>query len=196
MSKNIIEEFEYAIKLKKEGKLAESKEFFIKAAELGYSDAFIELGQLEIPEGGENYYSYSKLDVTLLPMPYHIAEFKWYEKASELGNLKGLLYVGIAYKQGYVVNQNFAAAYNCFAKAVELGDDFSASYYLAESYELGLGVEKDENSAVMYYTMGAEIGNIKSMLALARIYNEGLGSIKPDKEKSTKYFFMSGVGRD
>ena len=92
MSKNIIEEFEYAIKLKKEGKLAESKEFFIKAAELGCSDAFIELGQLEIPEGGENYYSYSKLDVTLLPMPYHIAEFKWYEKASELGNLKGLLY--------------------------------------------------------------------------------------------------------
>ena len=104
--------------------------------------------------------------------------------------------MGIAYKQGYVVNQNIAAAYNCFAKAVELGDDFSASYYLAESYELGLGVEKDENSAVMYYTMGAEIGNIKSMLALARIYNEGLGSIKPDKEKSTKYFFMSGVGRD
>jgi len=196
MNKKNIEEFEYAIKLKKEGKLEEAKKYFIKAADLGCSDAFIELGQLEVPDAGENYYNYSKLDVTLLPMPYHIAEFKWYEKASELGNLKGLLYVGIAHKQGYVVNQNYDAAYNCFAKAVELGDDFAASYYLAECYELGLGVEKDENSAVMYYAMGAEIGNIKSMLALARIYNDGLGSIKPDKEKSTKYFFMSGVGRD
>ena len=80
MNKKNIEEFEYAIKLKKEGKLEEAKKYFIKAADLGCSDAFIELGQLEVPDAGENYYNYSKLDVTLLPMPYHIAEFKWYEK--------------------------------------------------------------------------------------------------------------------
>ena len=91
MSKNIIEEFEYAIKLKKEGQLEEAKKYFIKAAELGCSDAFIELGQLEIPEGGENYYSYSKLDVTLLPMPYHIAEFWQIEPEVAFCDLEGIM---------------------------------------------------------------------------------------------------------
>ena len=61
-----------------------------------------------------------------------------------------MVYVGIAYKHGYPVNRNYDMAFNCFAKAVELGDDYLASFYLAECYEKGSGVETDENAAVMY----------------------------------------------
>ena len=189
-------EFEYAMQQKKNGNVDEAKLSFEKAGDNGCADAYIELAKLAIPEGGEAYYNYSKLDVTLLPLGYHKAEFEYYNKAAELGNTKAMVYVGIAYKQGYPVNRNCDMAFNCFAKATELGDEYLASFYLAECYEKGLGVEMDENAAVMYYTMSAECGNIPSMLALSRIYKEGLGSIEKDEQKSAKYLFMSGVGRD
>ena len=48
----------------------------------------------------------------------------------------------------------------------------------------------------MYYTMGAEHGNISSMLALVRIYRDGLGNVEKDDQKAARYFFMTGIGRD
>ena len=189
-------EFEYAMQQKKNGNIDEAKRYFEKAGDNGYAEAYMELAKLAIPEGGEPYYNYSKLDVTLFPLGYHTAEFEYYTKAAELGNIRAMVYVGIAYKQGYPVNRNCDMAFNCFAKATELGDEYLAPYYLAECYEKGSGVEADENAAVMYYTMSAECGNIPSMLALARIYKDGLGSIEKDEQKSAKYLFMSGVGRD
>lgn len=189
-------EFEYAMQQKKNGNVDEAKLYFEKAGDNGYAEAYIELAKLAIPEGGEPYYNFSKLDVTLLPLGYHKTEFEYYLKASELGHTRAMVYVGIAYKQGYLVNRDYDMAFNYFAKATELGDEYLAPYYLAECYENGSGVETDENAAVMYYTMSAECGNIPSMLALARIYKEGLGSIEKDEQKSTRYFFMSGIGRD
>ena len=189
-------EFEYAMQQKKNGNVDEAKLYFEKAGDNGYAEGYIELAKLAIPEGGEPYYNFSKLDVTLLPLGYHKAEFEYYKKAAELGNTRAMVYVGIAYKQGYPVNRNCDMAFNWFAKATELGDEYLAPYYLAECYENGSGVETDENAAVMYYTMSAECGNIPSMLALSRIYKEGLGSIEKDEQKSAKYLFMSGVGRD
>ena len=189
-------EFEYAMQQKKNGNVDEAKLYFEKAGDNGYAEGYIELAKLAIPEGGEPYYNFSKLDVTLLPLGYHKAEFEYYKKAAELGNTRAMVYIGIAYKQGYPVNRNCDMAFNCFAKATELGDEYLAPYYLAECYENGSGVETDENAAVMYYTMSAECGNIPSMLALSRIYKEGLGSIEKDEQKSAKYLFMSGVGRD
>ena len=189
-------EFEYAMQQKKNGNVDEAKLYFEKAGDNGYAEAYIELAKLAIPEGGEPYYNFSKLDVTLLPLGYHKAEFEYYKKAAELGNTRAMVYVGIAYKQGYPVNRNCDMAFNCFAKATELGDEYLAPYYLAECYENGSGVETDENAAVMYYTMSAECGNIPSMLALSRIYKEGLGSIEKDEQKSAKYLFMSGAFRD
>lgn len=189
-------EFEYAMQQKKNGNVVEAKLYFEKAGDNGYAEAYIELAKLAIPEGGEPYYNFSKLDVTLLPLGYHKAEFEYYKKAAELGNTRAMVYVGIAYKQGYPVNRNCDMAFNCFAKATELGDEYLAPYYLAECYENGSGVETDENAAVMYYTMSAECGNIPSMLVLSRIYKEGLGSIEKDEQKSAKYLFMSGAFRD
>ena len=189
-------EFEYAMQQKKNGNVDEAKLYFEKAGDNGYAEAYIELAKLAIPEGGEPYYNFSKLDVTLFPLGYHKAEFEYYKKAAELGNTRAMVYIGIAYKQGYPVNLNCDMAFNYFAKATELGDDYLAPYYLAECYENALGTEMDENAAVLYYTMCAEHGNIPAMLALARIYKEGLGSIEKDEQKSTRYFFMSGIGRD
>ena len=189
-------EFDYAMELKKNGNVEEAKAYFEKAAQDGEPEAYMELARLAVPEAGEHYYNYSKLDVTLLPQGYHKTEFEYYLKASELGHTRAMVYVGIAYKQGYLVNRDYDMAFNYFAKATESGDDYLAPYYLAECYENALGTEMDENAAVLYYTMCAEHGNIPAMLALARIYKEGLGSIEKDEQKSTRYFFMSGIGRN
>lgn len=189
-------EFAYAMALKENGETEEAKLYFEKAGLHGCSEAFVELAKAEIPEAGEPYYDYSKLDVTLIPAAYHKSEFYYDQKASEMGNATAMVHVGIAYKQGYPVNRDYDMAYHHFAKAVELGDEFLASFYLAECYEKGLGVEADAYAAVMYYIMGAEKGNIGSMLALARIYTEGLGNIEKDEQKAAQYLFMSGIGRD
>ena len=189
-------EYAYALAAIEEGLIDDAKSYLAAAGSHGYSDAYVDLGQLMIPENGENYYNYSKLDVTLLPQNYHLQEFECYKKACEMNNLQAMVYVGIAYKQGYVVNQDYEMAFNLFAKAVELGDEFYASFHLAECYELGIGTEIDENAAVLYYSMGAEKGNINSMLALARIYKEGLRTIEKNDELSSRYYFMSGIGRD
>ena len=165
-------EFDYAMELKKNGNVEEAKAYFEKAAQGGEPEAYMELARLAVPEAGEHYYNYSKLDVTLLPQGYHKTEFEYYLKASELGHTRAMVYVGIAYKQGYLVNRDYDMAFNCFAKATELGDDYLAPYYLAECYENALGTEMDENAAVLYYTMCAEHGNIPAMLALARIYKD------------------------
>ena len=113
-------EFEYAMQQKKNGNIDEAKLYFEKAGDNGYAEGYIELAKLAIPEGGEPYYNYSKLDVTLLPLGYHKAEFEYYKKAAELGNTRAMVYIGIAYKQGYPVNRNYDMAFNCFAKATEL----------------------------------------------------------------------------
>ena len=189
-------EFDHAMQLTKDGNADEARTYFEKAGVHGCSEAYMQLARLAIPEGGEPYYEYSKIDVTLTPLAYHKREFDYYLKAAELGHALAEVYVGIAYTQGYVANRDCERAYKCFAKAIELGDEYLAPYYLAECYENALGTEMDENAAVLYYTMSAEHGNIPSMLALARIYKEGLGSIEKDEQKSTRYFFMSGIGRN
>lgn len=189
-------EFDTAKELKTKGRLEEAKELFEKAGLHGCSEAYMELARLAIPADGESYCGYSKLDVTLLPLAYHKTELEYYKKAAELGNAKALFLEGVAYRQGYPVNRNYETAFDCFAKAVELGEDYLAACALAECYEKGLGVEADEKAAVLYYTMSAEAGNAQAMLNLARIFREGLGSIAKDEEKAARYLFMSGVRRD
>ena len=195
-SENKLAEYDYAIELLRNENVEEAKIYLEKSGVHGYAMAYMKLAELIIPKGGEQFYNYSKIDVTLLPLNYHIKEFEYYKKASELGEVKAMVYVGIAYKQGYVVKRNYEVAFNHFKKAFELKDEYLASYYLAECYELGLGVEINEYEAVKYYTTSAEKGNINSMLALSRIYKDGLGTIEKNKELSTKYLFMSGIGRD
>ncbi|MBQ8862652.1 MAG: sel1 repeat family protein [Clostridia bacterium] len=189
-------EFAYADSLLQSGKTEEAKEYFEKAGLHGSARAYMRLARLAIPEAGEPYCDYFKLDVTLLPTAYHKTEFEYYKKAAALGDTGAMVYVGIAYKQGYPASRNYGAAYDSFAKAVELGDEYLAPHYLAECYEKGNGAEKDEHAAVMYYAMSAERGNTASMLALARIYGEGLGGIEKNAEAAAKYLFMSGTGRD
>lgn len=195
-NKNKFAEYDLAIELINNKNIEEAKLYLEQSGAHGHSEAYMRLAELSIPEGGEPFYNYAKIDVTLLPLKYHVKEFEYYQKASQLANLKAMVYVGIAHKQGYVVNLNNELAFNYFKKAFELGDEYLSSYYLAECYELGLGTNKDEQVAVDYYTISAEKGNINSMLALSRIYKNGLGKIEKNIELSTKYLFMSGIGRD
>ena len=189
-------EYNYALELISTSNKDEARIYLEKSGQHGNKKAYMKLAELCIPESGEHYYDYSKIDVTLIPSNYHYHEFEYYKKASELGEVKAMVYVGIAYKQGYVVNRDYELAYKYFSKAVEMGDKYYASYFLAECYELGLGVEINEYEAVKYYTISAEKGNVNSMLALSRIYKEGLGKIEKNSELSTKYLFISGIGRD
>ena len=64
--------FDYAMELKKNGNAKDAKAYFEKAAQGGEPEAYMELARLAVPEAGEHYYNYSKLDVTLLPQPCQV----------------------------------------------------------------------------------------------------------------------------
>ena len=187
--------FDMGLMHKNNNNIDEAINFFTKSGTYGYSEAYIELGKLMIPNGEEHFYDYSKIDVTLLPLSCHKKEFEYYVLAADLDNLEGLLYAGIGYYQGYVTNRDYEKAFNCFARATELGDKYNAPYYLGQCYEKGLGCKQDEYAALMYYAMSADKGNINSMVSLYNIYINGLGTIEPDIEIANKYLFMSGIGR-
>lgn len=194
-SGNAQAEFLHASELEQGGDTELAKTFYQRAGQHGSAQAFVKLAELATPQGGEPYHNFSKLDVTPLPLAYHKQQFNYHVQAMQLGHALATVYVGIGHMQGYVTSQNNQMAFNCFAKAVELGEEFLGAFHLARCYHFGIGVDVDENCAVLYYTMSAERGNVSAMLALAQIYQDGLGSIPKDQQKSAKYLFMSGVGR-
>ena len=86
-----------------------------------------------------------------------IKAFDYYERAADLGNVEACLNVGADYRDGIVVNQNYAKALEYYTKAAEKGNpigyiNVGTIYYLSYKdytyYNEDLGVEKDLNKAI------------------------------------------------
>ncbi len=72
----------------------------------------------------------------------------------------------------------------------EFKDNSEAQYYLGESYLYGLGVERDEVSALMYFNQSAKLHNPFAMANIARLYLDGKFVAK-DINKSIEWFEKS-----
>ena len=83
-------------------------------------------------------------------------------------------YLGLLYKQGLGVEQDYAKAAELFA-SVEASENKSATGVVAAGYELGalyeqgLGVEQDLNKAMELYEEAASYENQDAIDALARL---------------------------
>jgi hypothetical protein len=120
-------------------------EWFLKAAELTYTDAYEMLGDT---------YRFSKID----PINYYQA-FKWYKLSSNVEEDERIVsMLGAMYYYGLGTDINKKLALQWYIKGAEKGNDV-AQYALGEMYWNGEGVEKNKILATEWYKKSAKQNN-------------------------------------
>lgn len=103
------------------------------------------------------------------------------KKAAEQDLADAQYNLGVCYKKGHGVNQDFKEAIYWYRKAAEQGNT-DAQYNLGVSYENGEGVSKDLKEAVFWYRKAAEYGDTEAQFLLGLFYYDGDGVNKDLKE--------------
>lgn len=119
-------------------------EFYQIAAELGNTDAQVDLGDIYY-YGKETAQSYEKANY-------------WYEKAAKNGNATAQMNLGYAYLNGEGVEMNYAKARNWLEIAVKQGQP-SAMYHLGTIYFDGNGVAENKELAVELFKNSCSKGD-------------------------------------
>jgi TPR repeat protein/transglutaminase-like putative cysteine protease len=93
---------------------------------------------------------------------------KWFSMAAEQGSAWALMNLGMLYTHGGDgVPLDYGKAVDFFQKAAP--DDASAQYNLGWAYENGLGVAKDRQQAIEWYSKAAGKGNVLAVQSLDRL---------------------------
>lgn len=90
---------------------------------------------------------------------------RWYALAAEQGVSEAQNNLGVMYKDGQGVNQDYAEAARWFMKAAEQ-DNTLSQLNLGWLYHAGKGVRQDADSARYWYTLAAEKGHATAWLNL------------------------------
>ena len=98
----------------------------------------------------------------------------WYRKAAVQGHPYAQFALGLMYKIGEVVPQDYSQAADWYRKAAEQGL-YSAQNSLGEIYRYGEGVPQNYSQAINWYRKAAEQGDTKSLFALGLMYYNGEG---------------------
>jgi TPR repeat protein len=133
---------------------AEGIKFYTRGAELGSSDAMCNLGEACFYGWG------GKPDMD--------GAFKWYEKATKLGNVLAEGKLGYLYKK----RTNIPEAFGCFYHAAHGGDPTAATS-LGISYFKGEGTEANDLEAFRWLVRGHWARNSSAPYYLASLYYEG-----------------------
>lgn len=103
---------------------------------------------------------------------------EWFRKSADQGNMYGQYNLGLMYKQGKGVKQDYQQAFDWFSKAAEQGNA-QAMTALGNMYDDGTGVEKDEFQAVEWYVKAAQKGDLVGQCNAAGIFTHST-TIKKD----------------
>ncbi|MGA3265946.1 MAG: SEL1-like repeat protein [Verrucomicrobiota bacterium] len=100
------------------------------------------------------------------------AALKWYSKAADLGNAKGMQGLGSIYAA-----DKPAESFKWYRKAADLGDATSM-LMLGLYYAAGKGVSVDEVKSLGWFRKAADLGDNKAMMMLGCVYHGGIGTAK------------------
>jgi TPR repeat protein len=126
-----------------------------------------------------------KVAMTYIDKKKNIKEgIKWCQKASDGGNGKASMYLGVLYQNKVVDGtQNMAEAVKWFSKAVDQEDDY-ATVTLGGMYRNGTGgVAKDPEKAARFLEISSQKNNKSATLWLADMFAKGEG-VKKDLAKA------------
>ena len=130
---------------------------------------------------------------------FHLAEQEDYDyhevlrllnEAVRLGNKKASYALATWYLNGFHVRKNYKKGFSFLQVAVQGGAENNFTLYkdalsdIAVCYELGNGVQKDEQKAYYYYVLAALNGDEQAKQELSRCLYYGIGVTK-NKELSS-----------
>ncbi len=176
-------------------------QYLRRAAEKGHIPSIIGLSKLEIAEDEEDFWEVAikKNEADIVPSSeqteHHLRQLAWVKLAAEAEDAESMYHIAVAYQFGYPVEKDEKEAFRLAMAASDDGNG-SAMYLAGCFFENGIGTDKDIDKALALYEASAEKGIMSSMIRLYEIYKDGLEHIPADKEKSARYLFMSGIGRD
>ena len=115
---------------------------------------------------------------------------EFYEMASNNGSVRADFLLGLMYKNVEEI-KDYGKSLSFLKKADELGYFPSASQ-IAELYQNGLGVEKDYEQAIFWYSKGAKMNDIYSQNSMGYFYATGLVGVSENLD-SAKYWYQLAV---
>jgi len=99
----------------------------------------------------------------------------WYTLAANEGHPYAQYNLGLCYKNGTGVKQNFITAVHWIRKAAEQNDP-DAQHSLGLRYKIGEGVIQDNREAVKWFMKAADQGYCFSQSHLAKMLKKGMGT--------------------
>ena len=177
---------------------AKAQEWYSKSAELGNIEAMHVLGHLLLETSSHQDFKKS---------------LYWFQKAADKGNTDSMLMLAEFYRNGKGVPVNSKLAIDWYQKASAAGNKEAAAQLAQYEDEL-LQIEEDSLNdkrllrraqsamnegkttvALRCYQKSADKGNLKAMLKLAEIYEDGI-IVKKDFNKSFKLYLKAAEKGD
>jgi TPR repeat protein/class 3 adenylate cyclase len=199
--------FQLARALDRSTAYEEAIQLYRQLAEVGYSNAFSNLGALYDQGHGvakdkvEAFRLFRQAAekgvasaMNLVGQKYALGEgatkdqaeaIHWFRKGAEAGNREAMVNLGMLY-EGSGVPKDQAEAFRLYRQAVEKGEP-TAMNSLGLMYENGLGTAKDDGQAFRLYRQAAENGSVEGTLNLARFYANGRG-VGKDEAQAVRLF--------
>lgn len=109
-----------------------------------------------------------------------------FQRAFELGDLRGATQIGFQYETGDGVGKDYAKAAQWYRKAAEAGES-RAMKNLGKFYEDGTGVPEDWVTAVQWYKRSAQKGDVDGLDAMGAAYQYGIG-VPQDRETARQWY--------
>jgi TPR repeat protein len=115
--------------------------------------------------------------------------FYWYEKASNNGNIIAMYNLGLFYKNGIGVEENYNKSFEMFKQSAEGGYSGGITM-LGYCYKNGIGIKINKQKAFELYQNAANLGHVVAQNNLALMYEKGDGITK-DIDKAIYWFEKS-----
>ncbi len=104
-----------------------------------------------------------------------------------LGDFPGVARFRFQLGRAYVAAKNYDSAFEQLRIAAEEGHAV-AQNDLGSLYFNGLGVEKDQQTAVEWFERAGAAGVASAQMSLGTIYEKGLAGVTPDRAKAKEWY--------
>lgn len=111
--------------------------------------------------------------------------FKLYKEACNDGDAESCWSLGVSYKSGKGVKQDYIKAVELYQKSCDMGDA-TGCWSLGRSYHFGEGVKQDKSKAEKLYQKACNMGDAQGCVDLGIMYH-GEG-VKQDHDKAAKFY--------
>lgn len=110
----------------------------------------------------------------------------WYEKSAISGEKDSWYYVGAAYEEGKIVQQDCTYAAQCYQQGLKPSGSLGCYNRLGALYFEGKGVTQDQEKGVKLLTQAYEEGNKWGLVYLGKAYFYGMG-VRQDYAKAREF---------